>query len=47
MVKLRLTPLRRSRSATINDADLLGWSTSGQLNLQWATLCVDGDPLRM
>jgi imidazolonepropionase-like amidohydrolase len=49
MVKLGLTPLQAIQSATINDADLLGWSDKvGTLEAgKWADLiAVDGDPLQ-
>jgi imidazolonepropionase-like amidohydrolase len=48
MVKLGLTPLQAIQSATINDADLLGWSDKvGTLEPgKWADMvAVDGDPL--
>ena len=48
-VKLGLTPLQAIQSATINDADLLGWSEKvGTLEAgKWADIiAVDGDPLR-
>lgn len=48
MVKLGLTPLQAIRAATINDADLLGWSDKvGTLEPgKWADIvAVDGDPL--
>ena len=48
MVKLGLTPLRAIQAATINDADLLGWSDKvGTLEPgKWAdVVAVDGDPL--
>ncbi len=48
MVKLGLTPLQAIQSATINDADLLGWSDkAGAIEPgKWADIiAVDGDPL--
>jgi len=48
MVKLGLTPLQAIQAATINDADLLGWSTKvGTIEPgKWADIvAVDGDPL--
>jgi imidazolonepropionase-like amidohydrolase len=48
MVKLCLTPLQSIQSATINDADLLGWSDKvGTIEPgKWADIvAVDGDPL--
>ena len=48
MVKLGLTPLAAIQSATINDADLLGWSDKiGAIEPgKWADIiAVDGDPL--
>jgi len=48
MVKLGLTPLQAIQAATINDADLLGWSDKvGTLEQgKWAdVVAVDGDPL--
>jgi len=48
MVKLGLTPLQAIQSATINDADLLGWSDKiGTIEPgKWADMiAVDGDPL--
>jgi imidazolonepropionase-like amidohydrolase len=48
MVKLGLTPLQAIQAATINDADLLGWSDRvGTLEPgKWADIvAVDGDPL--
>ena len=47
-VSLGMTPLQAIRSATINDADLLGWSDKiGTLEAgKWADIiAVDGDPL--
>jgi imidazolonepropionase-like amidohydrolase len=49
MVKLGLTPLQAIQAATINDADLLGWSDKvGTLEAgKWADIvAVDGDPLQ-
>ena len=49
MVKLGLTPLQAIQAATVNDADLLGWSDKiGTLEPgKWADLiAVDGDPLQ-
>jgi imidazolonepropionase-like amidohydrolase len=48
MVKLGLTPLQAIQAATVNDADLLGWSDKvGTIEAgKWADLvAVDGDPL--
>jgi imidazolonepropionase-like amidohydrolase len=48
MVKLGLTPLQAIQAATVNDADLLGWSDKvGTIEPgKWADLvAVDGDPL--
>jgi imidazolonepropionase-like amidohydrolase len=48
MVKLGLTPLQAIQSATINDADLLGWSDKiGTIEPgKWADIiAVDGNPL--
>jgi imidazolonepropionase-like amidohydrolase len=48
MVKLGLTPLQAIQAATINDADLLGWSDKvGAIEPgKWADIvAVDGDPL--
>lgn len=49
MVKLGLTPLQSIQAATINAADLLGWSDKiGALEAgKWADIiAVDGDPLQ-
>jgi imidazolonepropionase-like amidohydrolase len=49
MVKLGLTPLQSIQAATINAADLLGWSDKiGTVESgRWADMiAVDGDPLR-
>jgi imidazolonepropionase-like amidohydrolase len=49
MVKLGLTPLQAIQAATINDADLLGWSDrvgSLQPNHFADIIAVDGDPLQ-
>jgi imidazolonepropionase-like amidohydrolase len=49
MVKLGLTPLQAIQSATINDADLLGWADKlGTIEPgKWADIiAVDGDPLQ-
>lgn len=49
MVKLGLTPLQAIQSATVNDADLLGWSDKiGVLepNHFADIIAVDGDPLQ-
>jgi imidazolonepropionase-like amidohydrolase len=49
MVKLGLSPLQSIQAATINAADLLGWSDKvGTLDAgKWADLiAVDGDPLQ-
>jgi imidazolonepropionase-like amidohydrolase len=49
MVKLGLTPLQSIQAATINAADLLGWSEKiGTIEPgKWADIiAVDGDPLR-
>ncbi len=49
MVKLGLTPLQSIQAATINAADLLGWSDKiGMLEAgKWADIiAVDGDPLQ-
>jgi imidazolonepropionase-like amidohydrolase len=49
MVKLGLTPLQSIQAATINAADLLGWSDKmGAVETgKWADLiAVDGDPLQ-
>jgi imidazolonepropionase-like amidohydrolase len=48
MVKLGLTPLQAIQAATINDADLMGWSNKvGTIEPgKWADIiAVDGDPL--
>src|ERR1039457_1440154 len=48
MVKLGLTPLQAIQAATVNDADLLGWSDKiGTIEAgKWADMiAVDGDPL--
>jgi imidazolonepropionase-like amidohydrolase len=48
MVKLGLTPLQAIQSATVNDADLLGWSDKiGAIDPgKFADIiAVDGDPL--
>jgi imidazolonepropionase-like amidohydrolase len=48
MVKLGLTPLQAIQAATVNDADLLGWSDKiGTIEVgKWADIvAVDGDPL--
>jgi imidazolonepropionase-like amidohydrolase len=48
-VRLGMTPLQAIQSATINDADLLGWSDKiGTIESgKWAdVIAVDGDPLR-
>ncbi len=49
MVKLGLTPLQAIQAATVNDADLLGWSEKvGTIEAgKWADIiAVDGDPLK-
>jgi len=49
MVKLGLTPLQAIQAATVNDADLLGWSDKvGTIEAgKWADIiAVDGDPLK-
>jgi len=49
MVKLGLTPLHAIQAATINDADLLGWSErvgSLEPNHFADIIAVDGDPLQ-
>ena len=49
MVKLGLSPLQSIQSATINAADLLGWSDKiGAVEPgKWADIiAVDGDPLQ-
>ena len=48
-MKLGMTPVQAIQTATINDADLLGWSDKiGTLDPgKWADLiAVDGDPLQ-
>jgi len=48
-VRLGLTPLQAIQTATVNDADLLGWSDKvGSLEAgKWADIiAVDGDPLK-
>jgi imidazolonepropionase-like amidohydrolase len=48
MVKLGLTPLQAIQAATINDADLLGWSDRiGVIESKHYAdiIAVDGDPL--
>jgi imidazolonepropionase-like amidohydrolase len=48
-VKLGMTPLQAIQAATINDADLLGWSDKvGTIEAgKWADIiAVDGDPLK-
>jgi imidazolonepropionase-like amidohydrolase len=48
MVNLGLTPLQAIQAATVNDADLLGWSDKiGMIEPgKWADIiAVDGDPL--
>src|SRR5216683_5673214 len=48
MVKLGLSPLQAIQAATVNDADLLGWSDKiGTIEAgKWADIvAVDGDPL--
>jgi imidazolonepropionase-like amidohydrolase len=48
MVKLGMTPLQAIQAATVNDADLLGWSDKvGTIEPgKWADIvAVDGDPL--
>jgi len=49
MVRLGLTPLQVIQAATINDADLLGWSDRvGSLEPSHFAdiIAVDGDPLQ-
>jgi len=49
MVKLGLTPLEAIQAATVNAADLLGWSGRvGSLEPgAWADIiAIDGDPLK-
>src|SRR5438445_8738325 len=49
MVKLGLTPLQAIQAATVNDADLLGWSDKiGTIEAgKWADIiAVDGDPVK-
>jgi len=49
MVKLGLTPLQAIQAATVNAADLLGWSDKvGTIEVgKWADIiAVDGDPLK-
>jgi imidazolonepropionase-like amidohydrolase len=49
MVKLGLTPLQAVQAATVNAADLLGWSGKvGTLEAgAWGDIvAVDGDPLK-
>jgi imidazolonepropionase-like amidohydrolase len=49
MVKLGMTPLHAIQAATVNAADLLGWSDKvGALEAgKWADIvAVDGDPLQ-
>src|SRR5437870_11260224 len=49
IVKLGLTPLQAIQAATVNDADLLGWSdkVGGIDPGKWADIiAVDGDPLQ-
>ncbi len=48
MVKLGLTPLQAIQAATVNDADLLGWSDKigvVEPNHYADIIAVDGDPL--
>ena len=49
MVKLGLTPLQSIQAATVNDADLLGWSDKVgviEANHYADIIAVDGDPLQ-
>jgi len=49
MVKLGLTPLQAIQAATVNDADLLGWSDKVgviEANHYADIIAVDGDPLQ-
>ena len=49
MVKLGLGPLQAIQAATVNDADLLGWSDKvGTIEPgKWADIiAVDGDPVK-
>jgi imidazolonepropionase-like amidohydrolase len=49
MVKLGLTPLQAIQAATVNDADLLGWSDKigvVEPNHYADIIAVDGDPLQ-
>jgi imidazolonepropionase-like amidohydrolase len=48
-VRLGMTPLQAIQTSTVNDADLLGWSSKvGTLEPgKWADIiAVDGDPLK-
>jgi imidazolonepropionase-like amidohydrolase len=48
-VSLGMTPLQAIQTATVNDADLLGWSDKiGTIDTgKWADIiAVDGDPLQ-